>query len=126
MPRLILTGLAIGLDQLTNLVFDKDKPFRCCLICGAVCQTEGGRNAVTEQEVAREAYKRQVWAAKHAKTHSILQHEQLKRSGNTMTPEAANRLVAFGLIPAIDAVTSDEINSALYESSPIPFNDCQS
>lgn len=130
-PRLqvIITGAAVGLDKLAGLVFDKDKPFRACLICGAVFQSKGDRktnSASSQRHVEQMAHIRILWANKHAREHSIKEHDALKRSGNVMTPEAANKLAAFGLIPAVDAVLSDEINIALLESSAIPQDDCES
>lgn len=129
-PRpLILTGLAVGHKQLVGLVFDKDKPFRACLLCGAVFQSEGDRsitNLSSTHEIAQAAIKRKVWADNHAKKHSDKEHEDLKRSGNSMTPIASYKLAAFGIISATDAVLSDEINRALYESNAIPQDDCES
>jgi hypothetical protein len=46
----------------------------------------------------------------------------------SMTPEAAKKLVAFGVIPISDMATptgneTDEIRVALLESTPVPNND---
>lgn len=125
-PKVILTGLAVGHTYIPGLIFDKNKTWCCCFICGTMFQSDLDRTGVTEQEVAQAAYKRRLWRATHARKHTIREHELLKASGNAMTPEAANRLAAFGVISMIDAVLSDEINHALFESSPIPIDDCQS
>jgi len=47
-----------------------------------------------------------------------------------MTPEAAKKLAAFGLLPVGDMATpegneSDEIRVALLESSPMPTDDSE-
>jgi hypothetical protein len=44
MTNLIGTGFAVGLSSLTNFEFKPDKPFRACLICGDVYQTEADRD----------------------------------------------------------------------------------
>lgn len=123
---LVGLGFAQGLEDLPGLEFNLNKPFRCCCICGALRQTEADRTANTVSEIAQTAWIRQRWAVKHAKTHSIKEHELFKLSGLVMTPEAAKRLVAFGVVSIGDAIRSPEISRALFESSPIPDNDAES
>jgi hypothetical protein len=49
----------------------------------------------------------------------------LKISGLTMTPEAAHKLAAFGLIPISDMVLNEEVASALMESHPVPSSEVE-
>jgi predicted component of type VI protein secretion system len=65
---------------------------------------------------------RDAWAKTHAYTHTVQEHRQLKLSGRTMTPEAANKLAAYGVIPIVDMVLSDEHSAALRESKAVPEN----
>lgn len=124
--HVILTGLAVGHELIPGLIFDVHRTWSCCFICGAMFQSDLDRTGTTDKEVAQAAYRRKLWRATHARKHTIQQHELLKASGNAMTPEAAKRLAAFGVISMIDAVLSDEINHALFESSAIPVDDCES
>lgn len=106
--------------------FDPDKPFRACLLCGDVYQSGLDRTPnPTDNQIAVAAHYRQVWAEGHAKMqHKELEHRLLQISGMSMTPEAANKLAAFGLLPITDMAKFDEeIASALMESHPIPKDD---
>jgi hypothetical protein len=42
-----------------------------------------------------------------------------------MTPEAANKLAAFGLLPILDMVEDEEVQIALFESNSMPADDSQ-
>lgn len=117
----IASGLAVGL-HLLDIEFDPNKPFRACLICGRVYQTPLDR-AGTNPEWA--LHNREAWAANHAKAHSDREHHMLRISGLSMTPEAASKLAAYGVIPVLDAVTNEETAAALLESSPIPQDDAE-
>lgn len=122
-PRsLVGVGLAVGLGQLTNLLFDIHKPYTVCCICGDVYQTSDdrvyGNNPVTELA-------RKEWSHAHAREHSSTQHRQLALSGRQFTPEAANKLAAFGIISVSDMVMDNEVEDALRLSKPIPFNDSE-
>jgi len=119
-PPLIASGYAVGLSYLEGFRFRADKPFRACLLCGEVYQTEDDR-----LELPVSAIGRQAWADGHAKTHSDREHLLLKLSGNSMTPEAANRLAAFGIIPVSDMVLSEEHEAALRESNSMPTDDAE-
>jgi hypothetical protein len=120
MGNLIGSGFAVGLSSLTNFEFKPDKPFRACLICGDVYQTEADRD-----NNPLGAIRRQAWADRHAQTHTDREHRMLMLSGNTMTPEAANKLAAYGVIPIADMVLSNEHEMALFESKAIPVNDAE-
>jgi len=136
--HVILTGGAVGLETLTGLRFLPHRPFCGCKICGAVFQSEADRFPADVFEANPREFDfkptnvdlyalgmRKEWSHKHAKTHSEAEHQALALSGNWATPEAAQRLVAFGVIDMSDGATSQEHSDALYESSPIPTDDAE-
>lgn len=127
MPRnsLIGSGFAVGLETLEGLLFKPNAPFRACLICGEVYQSAIDRNPANEAERAEATIQRQLWANRHAKTHTDREHHLLRISGNSMTPEAAKKLAAYGLIPVGDMIMSEEHEEALLESKPIPIDDAE-
>lgn len=105
----IATGFAFSEPDVN---FDANKPFRACLLCGRVFQPSDEVNTVERRE---------GWAVTHAKRcHTEREHHLLYLSGLTMTPEAAHKLAAFGLIPVSDMVLNEEAASALMESHPTP------
>lgn len=124
--HVVLTGMAIGLDSLTNLEFRPDRPFRCCLICGVVYQTEEDRTHLESESVLKNYLRRQLWSERHAKQHSDQQHNQLRQSGLFALPEAAEKLAAYGIISITDLVMDNEASHALHLSSPIPSLDAES
>lgn len=119
-PHTIATGFAVGLDSLTNLEFRIDRPYRCCLVCGAVFQTESDRRLSPLSAVAR-----QEWANSHSKTHPASLHRKLAMSGNFALPDAALKLAAFGIFSLNDLVLSDEVSDALGEAPRQPNNDAE-
>lgn len=128
---MLATGFQVGLTSLAGLTFDPAKSHTACKICGAVFQSNADRDlppvggfAESHAVWAAESIRRR-WSHKHAKTHTEKEHERLKMSGRWCTPEAALKLVAYGIIPISDAVLDPEIEDALRESSPIPFNDSE-
>jgi hypothetical protein len=134
-PSLILHGAAVGLEEVSGLTFRSDRPYTGCCICGAVFQSDADRDPVGtyQRQPAEFGYNldnvdmfalglRKEWSKKHEKTHTEKEHDDLAKSGYAFTPEAANKLAAFGTIPL---TLSEEINAALLESSPIPLNDAE-
>lgn len=108
---LFLMHTTVGASLLTNYVFDSEKPYRFCCICGAVYQCDVQRELTPDAPADRHAHAyqlRQVWAEAHAKTHTQAEHRQLRMSGRSVTPEAAERLVPFGIAPLTDMLVSDE------------------
>lgn len=104
--------------------FDPGRSYRACLICGNIFQSTLDRLEYVSPDVVVDAKKqRDRWAELHAKRHTSREHYMLQLSGNTMTPEAAKKLAAFGLLPIIDMVEDDEVQIALLESSPMPTDD---
>ena len=94
-----------------QLVFalDPTLDFTYCRICGAYfCHPA--------------KLSRQVWSHKHSQTHSERQHHFLSISNLWLLPDAAHKLASAGIISLTDLVMDDEIEAALYESSPILRN----
>lgn len=132
-PRsLIGTGFAVGLEQLTNFEFDLNRPYTACLLCGVVYQSEIDRKVPPGEEphnslIARIAKERRGnWARAHAATeHTLDEHAELARSGRTMTPQAAQKLSAYGIIDITDMVVDDEVADALAKASSTPLEDAR-
>lgn len=131
-PKLLGTGFAQNFEDLD---FDPGKDYVACLLCGAVFQSKLDRAKAplglytTEESLRHHAQdKRNDWAERHARnSHKPLEHHLLKLSGLTMTPEAANKLAGYGLLPLTDMSTfNEEVSSALLESRPKPNSDCES
>jgi hypothetical protein len=127
-----LTGMAVGLDQLAGLKFDPRSPHVYCGICGDVYQLDLNRNphkyvspAFDNNFVLVEQYgvtKLKEWSQTHAREHTSNQHRLLALSNESVTPEAAHKLAAFGIIPITQ---NPDIVAALYESSPVPIDDAE-
>jgi pimeloyl-ACP methyl ester carboxylesterase len=118
--------MAVGLESLTNFDFRPNQPYRACLICGEVFQTDQDRTLSPTSHpnlhiAARQT--RDLWAVEHAKRHSNKQHKLLKVSGHAMTLEAAQRLAAFGLIDVGSLVLSEEYAEAYAEAPSVPTSD---
>lgn len=130
--HLIVTGMAIGLDTL-GLEFLPDKPFQGCRICGAVFQSALDRDhpyrgLPEHMQLAREysaIQRRKQWSLAHAKTHTEKEHLDLAMSGAWCTPEAAQKLAAYGVIAVSDLILNPEVSSALYEASAVPLVDVE-
>lgn len=114
-----ITGATVGLNTLAGLLFDPDKPFTGCRVCGAIYQSPQDRR-YGDTEVTREG--RRLWSVVHSRRHLPGEHVALAKSGKWCTPEAAKELAAFGVITLDDG---DEYVAALLESNPIPTNDAE-
>lgn len=129
--------LGSGFAQpIEGMKFNPDKDYRACLICGAVYQSWLDRNyqhlpvgPFKENLAARAKEQRDRWADNHARKHTRYEHELLKMSGLSMTPGAAKKLAAFGLLPIsdmmLDFFAGGEITAALKESVPVPIVDSE-
>lgn len=124
MSHLIGTGFVFGLPE--HIKFDPNKPYTCCLLCGAVYQGALDLKVPPGHEpynsiIAKLAQNvRASWAQDHAKLeHTVEEHVLLQRSGRAMMPLAAQRLSALGIIPLADMITDSEIADALAKASPI-------
>jgi|SRR6185295_10720227 len=125
-PRhLYLVGAAGGYHLQKNHNFDINKPHAGCCICGDVYQSQRDRNFRNSAELVMAGEDRLKWRLDHAKTHTAQEHLHLALSGRWCTPEAANRFAAYGIIALTDMVMSEEHESALFESSPIPSKEVQ-
>lgn len=138
-PNLVLMGAAIGLDSLEGLLFDASRPYDGCRICGAVFQTDYDRNPVGQfkNKTGRRMFSsveavnayalqlRREWSREHNKQHTEREHRLLAMSGRWLTPEAAQRLAAFGVISLVDLALDDEVQDAYRGSSPIPTDDAE-
>jgi hypothetical protein len=122
--HLIGTGFT---QRIEGMVFDPSRDYRACLICGDVFQSSLDRAPYPTDRIRNTAKKlRDNWAKKHARSHTQKEHAMLKASGMTMTPEAAHKLAAYGLIPVSDMAKFDsEITAALAESHPVPSADAE-
>lgn len=123
--HLVGSGFAIGLTSLEGLEFDPARPHTFCRICGAVFQGPLDRTAVGVFQEALALGERKAWSHKHAKHHSAREHRSLELSGRFCTPEAAHKLVAYGVLPISDALADEEVAHALFESSPVPLDDAE-
>lgn len=110
--HLVGHGLAVGHRALDGFNFDINKPYRYCRICGGIFQHEHESACL-------------LWGVAHARTHSTLEHHQLRISQRWMTPEAAFKLAAFGIISLSDLLVDEEVAAALLLSSSIPTNDAK-
>ena len=75
--------------------------------------------------IAEGAKERQEWANKHAKTHSEREHLDLRASGLLVTPEAAEKLVPYGIIPVQDIVMNEESAHAALQAARAPSDDAE-
>lgn len=116
-PRPFLSGMAIGLHELTGLEFRIDKPHTFCRICGAIYQSSLDRR---DHPLAIEL--RRDWSYRHARLHPDHEHRSLMLSGRFMTPEAQIELASFGIL---DLHIDDEITQSLFESKAIPKDDTE-
>lgn len=135
---MVLTGAAVGLDALPGLRFLPHRPFTGCRICGDVFQSEADRFPSDVFEANPREFDfnphnvtlyatgmRKEWSIKHARKHSERMHQALAASGAWATPEAAVKLVAYGVVNLGDSMVSDEHEMALKESKPIPTDDAE-
>ena len=122
-PRTLFgAGFAIGLETLVNLEFRADRPYRACLLCGRIYQTDDDRDLSVCNSL-NAVGRRQEWALIHAQRHPASLHRQLRQSGNGILPEAAYKLAAFGLIDISGLLFDEEIKAAYAESSATPTFD---
>lgn len=130
-------GASIGLRGLTNLVFDANRPFAGCRICGTCYQSEYDRNPVEQFREERAVFDsmellleyaaslRKEWSHNHARKHTEKEHADLAASGLWCTPEAAQKMAAYGVINLVDLVMNPEVEAAYRESSAVPTDDVE-
>jgi len=121
--HLYATGLLIG--KPAEMMFEPAMPFVCCVICGEVFQSNLDRYPQNPQETVDAALRRREWARKHARIHPNWQHERLVKSGRMCTPEAAQKLATYGVIPLSDMVLDPEHEAALAEAPRLATDDAE-
>jgi len=112
-----------------DLVFDANRAFRCCLLCGDVYQNEQDRlphDKYTPEIQYLTSIAREEWARNHAKEHTIKEHEDFRMSMRFCTPTAATKLVPLGIAPVSDMVLSDEHRLAALEAPRLSTQEVQS
>lgn len=124
LPRsLYTTGMLV---KHPDMEFDPKYPYRACMICGQVFQPPFFRqDHPTATQVLQCEELKANWAKRHSKSHPDHEHLSLIRSGRMCTPEAAQVLCNFGLIPITDLVTDDEVAHALATAPRIAQDDAE-
>lgn len=135
-------GFLIGAEAV-GMEFMPDCDYRACMLCGTVYQsdldrligrfdrnpTDGERKGnppPTVAERTQAADMRRKWAEHHAThRHQPHEHAALWASGMTCTPEAAQVLVNYGIIPLSDMVLSPEHAAAAREAPRAPTKDVE-
>lgn len=126
--KVILDHTIVGQEQ-TSLSFRKDRRYAGCRLCGVLFQPR----AAIETPDDRYTLALQVrveaeiadWRKKHSRQHPDREHLSFSASNLTFTPEAANRLAPFGLVPIGDG-EDPEIAVALLEAPRAPVDDVES
>lgn len=77
--------------------------FTYCRICGIIYTHD-----------VLEARRR--WSRLHAKRHSDKEHAALARTGIWLTPEAAFKLAAYGIVDVIGLVIDNDVQAAYREA----------
>lgn len=116
MPRHLFID---GMPLVEESIFNANRPYTGCLICGRLFQTDKDRSANTLEEQVNAMAMRKLWSRRHSKTHSNADHARLKLSGLMCTPEAAEAFQAYGIISISDMILSDEHEDALLKAKPI-------
>jgi len=111
-----------------GMEFRPDRPFTYCRVCGEIYQPNLNRLPdweYTMEVVLAAEITRRNWSQRHAKTHSDTQHRQLATSGRHCTPEALQKLVPMGIIPASDIALDEESEQAGLEVGRMPSDDVE-
>lgn len=104
-------------DGLSNFNFDLSKGYTYCGVCGALYQSPLQEPKATED--------RRKWSFRHARTHKLVEHAELAKSGRHVTREAALKLMPYGIISLEDMVLDDELSKALQKASSTPTRDVE-
>jgi hypothetical protein len=125
--RVILDHSIVG-QELTSLTIRKDRELAACRICGAIFQPKRNTDTpdalYTQHDANLAGIEIIEWRRKHNLSHSEKEHVAFIRSGRTLTPEAAQKLAPFGLVPLSDS-QDPEIAQAMREASRAPTDDVQ-
>lgn len=130
MSSLYLHVPPIGLDSQNFPGFEymPERPARHCRICGASYQPQLARDPDfnSDPEVQwRVEILLQEWALHHNKRHSDTEHDQFRKSGRFLSPEAAEQLIPKGIIPMQDMSVSEESAHAARLAKRVPTVDVE-
>lgn len=122
--RVILDHSIVG-QSLTSLTIRKDRLYAGCRICGAMFQSslvhsEPYTDSVTER-VSEETTQ---WRERHNRSHTTEEHVAFVATGRTFSPEAAHKLVPFGLVPIMDW-NDPEVAHAMATAPRAPYDDVE-
>jgi len=106
-------------DDLIQVTFDPTRPYTYCRVCGALFQLPPSGPHVSLNP-AEETELRRLWSKQHARSHSSAQHRSLALSRRWLTPEAAHRLAAYGVIDLVSLATSEEHQDAYLKAPSTP------
>lgn len=133
--RLLLDHSIVGGSDI-GLTIRKDRNLAACRICGAIFQPKYFMHAPDEifgeftDANMKRIYdgEREIldWRAEHNKKHTDEEHLRFATSGLLFTPEAAEKLAPFGLVPVSDVTMGNmEVAQALEGAPRAPFNDAE-
>jgi hypothetical protein len=127
LSNLYLETSIVGKSELTNFLFEPNRPARHCRICGDSFQPVLARDPhfSTDKDIqlAVEILLQQWSDIHNNRAHSAREHLEFQASGRFMTPEAALRLIPLGIIPLQDMVFSAEHVQAGLEAKRAPTDD---
>jgi len=126
--RPVLLDHSIVGQSATSLSIRKDREYAACRICGDIFQPWLNQLSDEEYNVNLHGVAASIeileWRSKHNSKHSDRQHQLFRKSGRSLTPQAAIKLAPFGLVPVGDA-NDPEIVQALAEAPRAPTDDVQ-
>lgn len=130
-PRYLYTEAGtVALDPSLN-PFDADYPYSYCRICGFVYQPAAQRATVLPifqlPNAPNDSVSKQL-----ARCNAMVQHERQHEADGSLdkynkhyapgfTPEAAHRLVPYGIIPLSDMVLNHEVEHAANTAPRAPY-----
>lgn len=125
----ILDHTIVG-QSLTALSIRKDREYAGCRICGAIFQsrlnTDTPDYEYTSLTKLAAHFETMRWRDQHNKKHTEREHLEFVSTGRTFSPEAAHKLVPFGLVPINDALDpTGEIDDAMLTAPRVPINDVE-
>lgn len=127
--ELVMMGASVGLESagVPITVFNPAAPLAACRLCGAILQTDLHRQLYNEWQlgindselVGRVLDIGMKWREKHTKRkHTLKEVEQFSKTGWALTPQAANVLSPFGIIPL--GRMSQDLNDSMFEAARAP------
>jgi hypothetical protein len=121
---IILDHSIVG-QSLTSLRIRKDRQFAGCRICGAMFQSSLVHSEPYTAELShRVSEETSDWRARHNRSHTTEEHVSFVSTGRTFSPEAAHKLVPFGLVPIMDW-DDPEVAHAMITAPRAPYDDAE-